>query len=67
MTINELGRRTAEIFAVLDDLDEDIRKLSERVAAARTDLKQVETEEDAVAFDKKYSDIDAGLKYIEVM
>ena len=67
MTINELGRRTAEIFAVLDDLDEDIRKLSERVTAARTDLKQVETEEDAVAFDKKHSDIDADLKYIRLV
>ena len=67
MTINELGHRKVELLRVLDALEEDIRILSERVAAARGDLEHVQTDVDAMAFDEKYSDIDAGLQYIEVM
>lgn len=63
----ELEQRASELFVALDDLEEDIRKLSDRIAAARADLEHVRTEEDAVAFDEKYSEFDAGLKYIRVV
>ena len=66
MTINKLDRRTVEIFTILDALEADIKKLSERITAARADLEHVRTERDAVAFDKKYSEFDADLKYIRV-
>lgn len=66
MDLHEINQRKELLFEILDDLEGDIKKLSERIVAARTALELVKTEEDAVAFDKKYSLLDADLRYIRV-
>ena len=66
MDLHEINQRKELLFEILDDLEGDIKKLSERIIAARADLERVKTEEDAVAFDGRYSLLDADLQYIRV-
>lgn len=55
-----------EIIKMLGELDEEITTLRKRVQEARDDLVLVNTMDEALAFDKKYQNMDEGFAYIRL-
>ena len=55
----------AELFKVLDEIRDDINKLTKKLDVVSVALDKVETLEDAKAFDEEY-DLEEGLKYIRL-
>lgn len=54
------------IARTLREIKEDMEMLALRIDAAMDDLKNVKTDEDAVAFDERFGDLGDGLKHIEL-
>ena len=61
----DIEKRKAEMFAILAELDADIRTLSDRIAKAREDLANVYTVDDAERFDEN-CDLENVLKHIQL-
>ena len=55
----------AELFKVLDEIRDDINKLTKKLDVVSVDLDKVETLEDAKAFNEN-CDLEEGLKYIRL-
>lgn len=54
------------IARTLCEIKEDMEMLALRIDAAMDELKNVKTDEDAVAFDERFGDLGDGLKHIEL-
>lgn len=54
------------IARTLREIKEDMEMLALRIDAAMDELKNVKTDEDALAFDERFGDLEAGLKHIEL-
>lgn len=60
-----IEKRKNELFYLLSEVERDIQCLSKNIDRAREDLHEVQTEEDARAFDKS-CDLERGLKHIKL-
>lgn len=63
MNITAESERIAQ---TLREIKEDMEMLALRIDAAMDELKNVKTDEDAVAFDEWFGDLGDGLKHIEL-
>lgn len=61
----DIEKKKVELFAVLMELEADIKVLSNNIAKAYEDLANVHTMEDAKQFDESH-DLEEGLKHIEL-
>lgn len=61
----DIEKRSNEMFAILTELDAEIRVLSDRIAKAREDLANVYTVDDVKRFDEN-CDLEKGLKHIQL-
>lgn len=61
----DIEKRRNEMFAILTELDAEIRVLSDRIAKAREDLANVYTVDDVKRFDEN-CDLEKGLKHIQL-
>lgn len=61
-----IEKRKKELFYLLTEVEQDISRLNKNIARAREDLQEVQTEDDARAFDKS-CDLEIGLKHITLI
>lgn len=61
----DIEKKKVELFAVLMELEANIKVLSNNIAKAYEDLANVHTMEDAKQFDESH-DLEEGLKHIEL-
>lgn len=61
----DIEKKKVELFAILMELEADIKALSNNIAKAYEDLANVHTMEDAKQFDESH-DLEEGLKHIEL-
>ena len=61
----DIEKKKTELFAVLLELEDDLRILRENIAKARAALVKVQTIADAKEFDE-YCDLEKGLNHIRL-
>lgn len=61
----DVEKKRDELLSILEELDAEIRTLSDHIAKAREDLANVHTADDAKRFDEN-CDLEKGLKYIRL-
>ena len=62
----DIEKQKLELFAVLMELETEIKILSTNIAKAQVDLANVRTMDDAKEFDENH-DLEEGLKYIRLV